>query len=137
MRPIDGRYWMIHSVPNGAYLDAKIINGKRVCPEAKKLKAEGLLPGVLDVMIDYPITGKIYGARIEFKSYKGVISPEQKQRLKALEYLGCATLVARTVEEAKHFTEHFFKLDENPGRRHILADFFPDILVKSRADRRS
>lgn len=65
-----GRYPMLewlHAIPNGAKLPyRKNKNGKRYSPEAQRLKAEGLTPGVSDLFLPWAARG-YFGMYLELK----------------------------------------------------------------------
>lgn len=78
------------AVPNGGWRDRRT---------ASKLKAEGVKPGVSDIMI-------LWGGRlicIELKTAKGRQSPEQKQWADDATMAGAAYYVARSVEQVEEF----------------------------------
>lgn len=66
------------SIPNG---------GDRSISYACRLKREGLLPGVPDIMIAYPF-GLFHGLFIEFKSKTGKLSDPQKEIIPRLRNQG-------------------------------------------------
>lgn len=71
---------IVAAVPNG---------GKRGAKEAKRLKAEGVLPGYPDLLIDEP-RGPYHGLRIEMKrgDGKGAASPAQRDVIRRLRRRG-------------------------------------------------
>lgn len=80
------------AVPNGGFRDVRT---------AQKLKAEGVKPGVSDIMI-------LWGGRlicIELKTTKGRQSPEQKEWADAATCAGAAYYVARSVEQVEEFLD--------------------------------
>jgi hypothetical protein len=80
------------AVPNGGYRDVRT---------ASKLKAEGVKPGVSDIMV-------LWGGRlicIELKTAKGRQSPEQKQWADDATLSGAAYYVARSVEQVEEFLD--------------------------------
>lgn len=87
---------IIFSVPNG---------GKRTPFEAKRLKDEGLLSGVLDLEVLLP---KGRTLRIEFKKQKGgTISKTQKEFISNLDRLGHDHFIAYgCVDGATKFKEY-------------------------------
>lgn len=81
----------LYHVPNG---------GTRKKVEAARLKREGVKKGVPDINLDYASCG-YHGLRIEMKRLKGgVISPEQKDKIKTLINNRYAAVVCRGWEEA-------------------------------------
>ena len=72
--------------------------GKRSPRYGKLLKDLGMRPGVADLFI---AMGKhdCLGAWIELKTSKGVVSPEQKAFLSAMEQQGYFTTVCRSIED--------------------------------------
>jgi len=84
----------IFAIPNG---------GSRNIGTARKLKAEGVTPGIPDVMVPIPISCKGYcvsGLYIEFKTKKGSLSKDQKKMCLALRELGYAVEICRSSQEA-------------------------------------
>lgn len=83
----------LHAIPNAA---------KRGYALANYLKQEGLRKGYPDVSLDYPVA-PYHGARIEMKSARGKLSPEQDWWLTELKKNGYACCVAYSFEEARDF----------------------------------
>lgn len=87
MTPIIPHLEMLFAIPNGSKLPyRKDRRGNRVCKEAIKLKREGLLPGVPDLMLAYPACD-YHGLFIEMKravKSKSRISDEQKEMVEKL-----------------------------------------------------
>ena len=97
---------LIFAIPNG---------GARSLATAGRLKAEGVTPGVPDLFVP------AWGLWIEMKRAKGgVVSPEQKKMIKALESVGYCVLVCRGCEDAKAQIEQHIK-DHNPCLRNPLT----------------
>lgn len=81
---------LLYHVPNG---------GSRNVVEAKRLKAQGVKPGVPDLVL--PVArGKYHGLYIELKTLRGRVSDAQKQWLEALRNQGYAAIVCRGADEA-------------------------------------
>lgn len=80
--------WVIH-VPNG---------GKRPRGAAGKLKAMGVKPGVLDVLLPLPYNGWS-GLAIEMKVGKNTTTEQQDDWLQVIEASGYYTAVCYTLEE--------------------------------------
>lgn len=92
----------LFSVPNGAYFAAK---GKM---EGARMKAEGLLPGVSD-MILLQHSG-IYGALlIEFKTKQGRQNDAQKQWQKKVEKDGYKYVIVRSLEEFQNAVNSYLE----------------------------
>jgi hypothetical protein len=72
---------LLHAIPNGSW---------RALTTAKRLKREGVMPGVPDMCLPVP-RGKWYGLYIELKSSGGRLSKEQKQWMDALHEQGYYT----------------------------------------------
>lgn len=97
---------LIFAIPNG---------GQRSAATAGRLKAEGVMPGVPDLFVP------AWALWIEMKRAKGgVVSPEQKKMIKALESVGYCVLVCRGCEDAKAQIEQHIK-DHNPCLRNPLT----------------
>lgn len=77
---------LIFAIPNG---------GARNCVTGKKLKDEGVVPGIPDLYIP--------GARtwIEMKTETGRLSEKQKQVIKYLETIGDTVIIGYGFEDAK------------------------------------
>lgn len=80
----------IHSVPNGAHTSKG---------HAKRLIAEGLTAGILDISCDEPC-GEWHGLRIEMKRKGGRISPEQKAYMSYLDRVKIRRAVCYSWTEA-------------------------------------
>jgi hypothetical protein len=97
---------LIFAIPNG---------GARSLATAGRLKAEGVLAGVPDLFVP------AWRLWIEMKRAKGgVVSPEQKRMLKALESVGYCALVCRGCEDAKAQIEQHLK-ESNQCLRNPLT----------------
>ena len=95
-RSLDG---LLFAVPNG---------GRRGKVEAAIMKAEGVYPGVADLLLLVP-RGKWHGLAIEMKTDKGRQSPAQREwELKVTEQ-GYAYAVCRSVDEFIELVEDYLK----------------------------
>lgn len=74
--------------------------GKRDKVTAARMKAEGVLPGVPDLLLAVPRGGKA-GLFLELKTEQGYPSKVQRERMAALEAQGYAVTVAKGYEAAK------------------------------------
>jgi hypothetical protein len=91
---------LMFAVPNGAKLPwKKDAQGRRFCPEAKKLKAEGLKAGVPDICLLYPVP-PYHGFLLELKHGDNKPSPEQLGWIAALRSKGYCVQVAWGFEAA-------------------------------------
>lgn len=81
--------WMYH-IPNG---------GKRNITTAKRLKAEGVKPGVPDICLPVP-KGSYHGLYIEMKAGKNKATKLQEEWLIALSNNGYSTAICYGWEEA-------------------------------------
>ena len=81
---------LIFAVPNGGYRNPK---------EAVRLKAEGVLAGVPDLILARA-AGKYHGLYLEFKTPKGKTSDDQKKVIEKLELEGYCVKVVRSCEAA-------------------------------------
>ena len=94
-------------VPNG---------GDRHAAVGKKMKREGVKPGVPDIFILSP-KGGYFGLIIEMKApkpYKSQVSADQKKWLARLQLVGFKTVVCRGHEEAKKAVFDYVIADEVP-----------------------
>lgn len=90
---------MQHRVPELALLYHVPNGGSRNVIEAKRLKAQGVKPGVPDLVL--PVArGKYHGLYIELKTLRGRVSDAQKQWIDALRNQGYAAIVCRGADEA-------------------------------------
>lgn len=87
------------AVPNAA---------KRSVRLAAYLKAEGLRPGVPDVVIAQPV-GRWPGMYLELKSENGVLSVDQEKSLQHLMRAGYACAVAYSIDEARDLIEIYLR----------------------------
>ena len=74
---------LIFAVPNGAMLGGGRLGAIRM----NYLKAEGLRPGVSDLMLPVP-RGKYHGAFFEMKTLSGSLSENQEEFIRAVEEQG-------------------------------------------------
>lgn len=94
------------AIPNG---------GRRNAKEAARLKKQGVLAGVPDLMLPIPSNG-FHGLFIELKrpkhgtSPKGVVSKNQKEMLSKLSVCGYKSIVAYGWLDAKHAIVEYLKL---------------------------
>lgn len=86
----DPRLGLLFAVPNG---------GTRSAPEARKLKAEGVLAGVPDLCLPVPV-GEQHGLFIELKTMKGRASASQKAMIARLNDQGYRAEVCQGHEAA-------------------------------------
>lgn len=81
---------LLYAVPNG---------GPRSIVAAAKLKAEGVKPGVPDLVLPVPAMG-FAGLYVEMKTKDGTVRPEQKAWIAALQEAGHRVEVCRSIEAA-------------------------------------
>ena len=93
----------LFAIPNG---------GLRDVITASKLKAEGLRPGIPDLMLAAPALPDYCGLYIEMKRAKGSTSEEQQDVIKYLRSVGYRCEVCWSAEEAIHVITDYLK-----GRR--------------------
>lgn len=91
---------LLFAVPNG---------GQRSKTTAAKLKAEGVVPGVADLLLLCP-HGQYHGLCIEMKTEKGRQSDKQKIWQQAVEKQGYKYVVCRSVDDFKERTEEYLNL---------------------------
>jgi hypothetical protein len=91
---------LLYATPNGAFLNSKTDRrGHRYSPEAAKLKAEGLKPGVPDICL--PVARSVFhGLYIELKFGDNTASPQQRNWIEALREQGYRALVVTGWEAA-------------------------------------
>lgn len=89
----------LHAIPNGAKLPwRKNKQGQRYSPEANKLKAEGLTPGISDLFLPWPSRGWC-GFYIEMKR-PGKIEDVREGQIDFLEYCSKAGYLAQVHDSA-------------------------------------
>lgn len=79
----------LFAIPNG---------GKRNKATAGKLKAEGVLAGVLDLMLLVPVNG-CGGLLIETKTEKGTLTDAQKEWIKHMSQFGYICVLVRSLDD--------------------------------------
>lgn len=92
--------WLLFAVPNGAKLPYRGKGKRRYSPEAMRLKAEGLKPGVPDVCLAVP-NGHYHGMYIEMKYGKNKPTQAQMMWLFELDKIGYYVRVCYGFQEAK------------------------------------
>lgn len=102
----------LHAVPNGGGRGKPYTtrSGRRLPPlQAVQLKAEGVVPGIFDLRLDYIAQcpgahtdhpEHYYGLLIEMKSGKGALTPDQSRYMKHMEGMGFVCRVRRTWQSA-------------------------------------
>ena len=120
---------LCYAVPNGAKLE-KIKDkrtGKIWSPIGKKLKAEGLTKGILDINLDWTawdndLYQMVPGLRIEMKFGKNKLSPEQKEKKELLEEAGYKVAVCYSASQAVRAVFEYLPFGENDyqGIREFL-----------------
>lgn len=102
--------WLF-AVPNGAKLPyRKNAKGQRFSPEAMKLKAEGLTPGVPDLFLPFPARG-YHGFFIELKAPGKMkeVRPGQVEFMAWAESVGYLCQVHDSFESAKEALEWYLQ----------------------------
>lgn len=92
---------LLFAVPNGGHRD-KVT--------AAMMKAEGVVPGVADLLLLVPSQG-LHGLAIEMKTEKGRQSPEQKQWQKKAEQQGYRYAVCRSLDDFMATVNDYLKPD--------------------------
>lgn len=92
--------WLLHAIPNGAKLPYRGKGKNRYSPEALRLKAEGLKPGVPDVCLPVP-RGAYHGLYIEMKFGKNKPTKHQSVWLQQLDSQGYRAAVCYGFTAAK------------------------------------
>ena len=90
----------LFAVPNG---------GRRDRVSGAKLKAEGVLPGVSDLILLVARRG-CYGLLIEMKTSKGKQSPAQKEWAREMESRGYRYIVCRSFDEFREAIDDYLLL---------------------------
>ncbi len=93
---------LFFAIPNGGLRNVKV---------AVKLKAEGVLPGVPDLLVAEP-RGSFHGLFVEMKAIGGTTSKDQKKVKLALEARGYAVTVAKGSQQAFHVVETYLGLSD-------------------------
>lgn len=93
---------LFYTIPNG---------GKRHVGTAKKLKAEGVKSGVLDVNLDVA-KGSYHGLRIEMKVGRNKLTDNQKVHKELLDKNNYMTCVCYSCEEAIQVIEGYMEVRE-------------------------
>ena len=93
-------HW-IHSIPNGAHVTKGM---------ARRLVAEGLKAGILDVSCDEPRHG-FHGLRIEMKRKGGRLSPDQRRYLEYLARINVRREICYSWQEAAKVIIEYLSLE--------------------------
>lgn len=106
-----GRYrdYLIYAVPNGAWLHGKELQRIK---QMRKLKAEGLEPGVPDLCIAVP-KGSFHSLYIEMKDQgkdEKSLSKEQKAKIHYLTWQGFKAVMCAGFDEAKEVIDRYMGL---------------------------
>lgn len=92
---------LMFAIPNG---------GHRHKAVAKKLKAEGVMPGVPDIFLACP-KGAYHGLFIELKAAKGYATENQKLWLEKLYKAGYGAVICKGRDEAIAVIEKYLSLE--------------------------
>ena len=96
----------IFSIPNGFWLPIK--NQALVSSYIKRLKKEGLSPGVPDLFV--PVPNKNYhGLFVEMKIKGGFLRDEQKRWINELNKQGYKAVVCYSADEAMEVLQEYLK----------------------------
>lgn len=90
---------MLYAVPNGGLRDVRV---------ARKMKAEGVKAGVLDINLDVP-RGGFHGLRIEMKYGKNKPTKQQKQWITRYSEYGYSVAVCYDWMTAKDAILHYLE----------------------------
>jgi hypothetical protein len=100
------------SIPNGAKLPfITTARGKRFSPQAMILLAEGLLPGVADLMIPCA-RGQYHGLFLEMKYGSNTLSDVQQAFGEAVSGFGYLYAVCWGADEAIKMIEDYMEMDQ-------------------------
>lgn len=103
--------WMSNRIPELQLLFHIPNGGLRSKTEAKRFKAAGVKPGVLDLMLPVARSG-YHGLFIEMKrKCGGRLSADQKEWIRKLDEQGYQAVTAHGCEEACDYIEQYFRLD--------------------------
>ncbi len=86
---------LLFAIPNGAYLNG---NQKQRAIQGKKLKREGMRPGVADLFLSIP-SGDLCGLYIETKTKTNNQQPSQKEFETLVTSNGYGYCIARSISE--------------------------------------
>lgn len=86
-------------------------NGRRVSPQGMKLRAQGVLPGVPDLVIPHA-RGGYHGLAVELKVKGGTVSDEQKYVLDWFEREGWFTAVCWSLDGFIELREEYWELSQ-------------------------
>lgn len=94
--------WFRYQYPEASRLLIHVPNGGwRHIKEAQRLKAEGVVAGVADLILFVP-RKNAHGLHIEMKTPKGKQSKSQKEWEQAVNEQGYAYIIVRSFDEFKH-----------------------------------
>jgi len=100
MQGQEPRLRLLFAIPNGAKLPYNTTaDGKRYSGEAMWLKAEGLTPGVPDLLLPCPVNG-VPGLFVEMKSPEGTLTDSQKEMIPLLREQGYRVEVCYGADQA-------------------------------------
>lgn len=102
---------LLFAVPNGGY---------RTATTAKIMKAEGVIPGVSDLLLLIP-SRQYHGLCIEFKTDKGRQSEAQKEWQRAVEAQGYCYKVVRSLDEWIDLLAWYFYNSVRITQKEIVA----------------
>jgi hypothetical protein len=102
---------LMFAIPNG---------GLRDKVQAAKLKAEGVKPGVSDIMWPVPV-GSYHGLFIELKNANGRASPEQLEFINAVRSYGYCAAVASCWFGAANLVIDYQHMNLREGRGYYLT----------------
>lgn len=89
----------LHAIPNGGHRNIKV---------ARKLKAEGVTPGVSDLCLPYPARS-YHGLYIELKTKTGKATAVQKEFIAYADTQGYKAAVCYSAQEAIELIEKYLE----------------------------